>query len=102
MATYLDLNALQADPILLSKIEAALWVTLNTIAGEATSTANHSARVGYAIEALKDTPGTARKLLKLALAANAAATTVQIQAATDAALQTIVSNCFNMLAGVSA
>lgn len=101
MASYAELKSLESDPILLGKVEAALWVSLNTIAGEAAGTPNHAARVAFAVEAIKDTTGTARKLFKLALAANAAATISSIQSATDASLLTVVNNSISLLAGVT-
>lgn len=101
MATYLELKALESDQNLINKVEVAIWSAINTIAGESTGTANHAARVTWAQRAASGTADMARTALRLVLAANSSLTPVQMQAASDAAIQTAVNATIVVLAGIT-
>jgi hypothetical protein len=100
MATYQELKQLEGSNTLLAQVEVAVWKTIATIAAESSGTTNHAARVGWANVAIKDAQGEARKILRIALANNSAATIAQINAATDASIQAIVDSSVNLLAGI--
>lgn len=101
MATYEELKTLDMHGVLLNRCEVAVWVAINTIATENPSTANHAARVAWAKDAVARPRVVAEAVIKIALAANAGATTAQILNATDAALQAVVNSAVAMLAGIA-
>lgn len=100
MATYAELKQLEGSATLLGQVEVAIWKSIATISTEGTGAANHAVRVGWAINAIRDTKGEAVKILRLALATNASATVSQINSATDTSIQTIVDNSIALLAGL--
>lgn len=98
MATYTELRGLINDPTLKDKISIALLIAAETIRTEATDTANHANRLKWAKKVLNDPDGNADDMLRALLAQNKTLTVAQIQATTDAALQTAVDNAVNIFA----
>ncbi len=95
--TLAEMQGLFADATLLPKIQAAIVIAADGIRTEATSTANHAARVMWARSALADaTTVTAAIILRGVLAQNAGATTGQVTGATDATIQTAVNAAINL------
>jgi hypothetical protein len=101
MATYTELKSLDTDQSLLFRCEVAIWIAINAIAVEAAGTANHAERIAWAKQSATGTAGMAQMVLRLVLAANSSATVAQINAATDASLQTAVNNTIRVLAGIT-
>ncbi len=99
MATYLELYNLAQDGNLRSKCAVAVLVAVDTIRGEDAQTVNHANRLAWAREALKDPVGEGARLLGVALVQNKTLTTAQIQAATDAGLQSAIDSAINLVAG---
>lgn len=101
--TYSQLKTLDNDQTLIPRVEVAIWIAVNTIAGEAAATANHAQRIAWAQTAIANTAGTARSVLQIALAANVAANdTASIIASSDASIQSAVNNSIKVLAGITA
>lgn len=100
MASYQELRSLFNDSDLLEKVEAAAIQSVNAIS-EGTST---SADNAYIDIVYTNTNAEAKKILKGVLAKNASLTVVQIQGASDAAIQAqvdlIVPILINAKAGV--
>lgn len=94
--TLTEMQGLFTDAALLVKIQAACVVAAETIRTEATSTANHAARVQWARQALADPAAVAPIILRCVLAQNTAASVAAAQAASDATLQTAVNNAINL------
>jgi hypothetical protein len=99
MASYSQLYAL-ADQggDLFQRIAVACVIQANVIRTE-TPPANSAQRLAWARKALADPQGTATQMLWAALAQNAALTTAQIAAASDASIQTAVANAVDLVAG---
>lgn len=87
MATYLELYDLQNNDTLHHKIYIAVVKKAQTLTDLATPTAN---QLTWANNALSNPRGMVAKILPYVLAANSGATTSQIAAASDAAVQTNV------------
>ena len=98
MATYLELFQIGNDtaPELAQRIKVAIVVKAQIIAADAQSTA---AQNEWAISALRNPAGDMQAVLNYLLAANRAATVVQITGADDAAVQTAVDNAVDQLLG---
>lgn len=86
MATYSELYLLHQDYDLLGKIAVAVAIWCEVVRTEDPGTANHANRVAYANGALVNPDGTARRLIWIMLAQNAANSVAQIQGASDAAI----------------
>lgn len=97
MATYTELYGLTTNIPLLNKVMIAVAILAETIRAEPPTTENHAARVVWAQEALRNVDGTARSLLWVLLAQNAAATQAAIENASDAAIQTAVDSAVNLM-----
>lgn len=95
--TLAEMQGLFADAGLLPKIQAACVIACETIRNEATSTANHTARVAWAKTTLANPAAVAPAVLAAVLAQNTSLTVAQAQAASDAAIQTGVNNAINLL-----
>lgn len=93
MATYTELRQLFADDELKNKFDIAVIIAAyNKINGTPTT-----AEQKWASAALGNPRSESEKALKFALAANSSLTPVQIQNATDAALQTAVNDVVDSL-----
>jgi hypothetical protein len=99
MATYLELFSL-ADQggALMQRIAVACVIQANTIRTE-TPPANSAQRLAWARKVLINPRDMAQQMLWAALAQNAASSVTQINAATDATLQTAVANAVDLVAG---
>lgn len=99
MATYLQLYSL-ADQggDLFQRVAVACVVQANAIRTE-TPPANSAQRLAWARKVLIDPHSAASQMLWVALAQNVGLTLAQIQAVTDASLQTAVANAVDLVAG---
>ncbi len=98
MATYLELRQLFENGDLLNKIDVACIIAAEAIRVEAPATANHANRLLWATSVFADPRPASRKMLMAMLASNAALTSAQIIAATDAILQTKVTAAVDIFA----
>jgi NADPH-dependent 7-cyano-7-deazaguanine reductase QueF-like protein len=100
MATYLELFALQSDATLLQKITSALNIASVTIFEELVSTPGHDRRVLFAKTVVSNNGNTTVQLamLKFLLGKFNTSTVAQIQAVTDAQIQTAVNNAIDLFA----
>lgn len=100
MATYAELSnvAKTGDGVLRSRVQFACIVAAHAIASESDATPNHVNRLKWAKAVMADPELEAKRMLWFALAANKAATLAQIDAATDASIQTIVDAAVNLFA----
>lgn len=94
MATYLELKSLFGEGPLVNKLEVAVCDKSRSILAEDTPSAD---RLAWASSALANSQTEAANLLKYVLVANKGLTLAQIQAATDAAIQTNVDTAVNKL-----
>lgn len=96
MATYEELYTLSSDSTLIAKVTTAIAVAAETIRTEEDTVTNHAARVQWAIRALYNPDGEARKIMWALMAQNKTASTATILAASDAAIQTAVDNAVSL------
>lgn len=87
MATYTELFDLRSDSNLRNRVAVAACIKAQALLALASPTVK---QVAWAVAAIGDPIGVADDLLNYVLAANKAATVAQIQAVTDANLQTAV------------
>lgn len=97
MATYLELKQLSEDATLIEKLTTAVAITAYNIGQEPLVEPVSEGRRRWAKEALINPSLTASKIIWLLLAENKNATVAQIQAVTDATLQTAVDNAVDLL-----
>lgn len=97
MASYTELHELNTNVALLNRVMIAVAMLAEVIRAESPGTVNHSARVAWAKSALANVDGTARSLMWVLLAQNAAFTKEQIEAATDAAIQAAVDSAVGLM-----
>jgi hypothetical protein len=98
MATYAELLSMIDNEALFNKIRVAVWVAADTIRAEVDTTPNHAARVAWAKSAFANPDGAARILMPAVLAQNKAADLATITAATDAQVQAAVDAAVNTIA----
>jgi len=100
MATYLELYTLQSDAPLLQRVTSALNISAVTIFEESPTVINHDRRVLFAKAVTRATLGSDMQLsmLKFLLGKFNAMTVANIQASTDAQIQTAVDNAINLFA----
>lgn len=98
MATYTELRGLINDPTLKDKVSVALLIAAEAIRTEVGTTANHANRVKWAKKVLQDPDGNADDMLRALLAQNANASVTTITGASDATIQTAVSNAVDIFA----
>lgn len=98
MATYQELYDLANDASLLNKVTTAVVMACEAIRTEAAGTTNHANRLLWAKAAMLNPTIYALPMLRAALAQNAALTKANIQSATDAALQTAITNVIDIFA----
>ena len=90
MASYVLLVAEEQADQLRQQVRMAIAVSAFTITNEPPATVNHANRMQWAKNALGNPEAEVDRVIWWVLAANASATIPQIQAATDAAVQTNV------------
>lgn len=98
MATYQEIVALAQADRLRQQVKSALAISALTITNEAPATANHALRLAWAKGALGNPDREVDRVVWYVLAANASATVAQINAATDATVQTNVDAAVNLFA----
>ena len=92
MASYVELHTLAGNSTLRNRIAVACVIAANTIRTEDPGVAKHAERMVWA-KAVYASPVTeASRVLWSVLAQNAGSTSAQIEAATDASVQTAVEN----------
>lgn len=101
MATYLEIYALRVDTNMIQKLTTAILVACNTVRTEASNVPFHQNRVAWAQHAIKEPEAFASKALGLLLAQNKELTVAQINAVSDANLQTAVDGLINTLASIN-
>lgn len=101
MATYQELYDLANDTALLNRVATAVVMATETIRTEAPATTNHANRLLWAKAAMLNPASYAVAMLRAALAQNAGLTKAQIQAASDASLQTAITNVVDIFANGS-
>lgn len=98
MATYLELFTLFNDSELKNKITVAVSVEAAAIRDELPTTPNHANRLKWAKRALENADGEVEGMLKHLLSINKDADIATIQAASDATIQSGVSNAVDIFA----
>lgn len=101
MATYVELYTFRSDATLLQRISTALIIAANTVRLETANTPNHSNRVSWAQQVIRDPDTFSQRTLSLLLATNKDATVAQIQGVSDATIQTAVDSLVNLLTGLN-
>lgn len=99
MATYTELYSLASNSTLRNRLTAACLVAAHGVMLEDAATANHANRLEWARSAFASPDAMGEKMLRAALAANAAATVAQITGVTDAVLLDVVQSAINLFAG---
>lgn len=98
MATYVELRNLFHHGDLRNKVEIACIIVAEEIRTEVDTIDNHANRVIWARQTFEDSRNQAAKMMMAILAANKDATTTQILAASDTAIQTQVGAAVNLFA----
>jgi hypothetical protein len=98
MATYISLVAEAGADVLRQQIKMAISVSAMTITNEAAGTTNHANRLLWAKNALGNPDAEVNRVVWHVLASNAASTIAQINAATDAQVQTAVDLAVTLFA----
>lgn len=98
MATLSELATLLNDGPLIDKCKAACLVAATAIIAESGATANHANRLLWAKKAFIDPVSQGTLMVRAVLGANASATLVQINSATDASIQTAVNAAVDTVA----
>lgn len=96
MATYAELYTLSSDPTLIAKVTTAIAVAAETIRTEEVTVPNHTARVQWALRALFNPDGEARKIMWVLMAQNKTQSVATISAASDTAIQTAVDSAIDL------
>lgn len=87
MATLSEIQTVLNDPILRDKVRAAVVKTSISINFESAATENHAARLAWAKSALADPNGTAERVVRYVVGANASLTLAEIQGLSDSVIQ---------------
>lgn len=98
MATYEELASLMRHGMLEAKIGVAAVIAAEAIRTEDGGTVNHANRLLWAKAAATNPKAAAAEILPLLLAQNKANTSIQIQDATDPAIQTAVDSVVDIFA----
>ena len=100
MATYTELYALGSagNTDLRNKVAVACHIIAVGILKEAEGTANHASRIKWASQVLSSPDMWAERMMRAIVADNAASTVAQINAATDAAINTSCTAMVNAIA----
>lgn len=105
MATYLELRDIFENPDLLKKVMVAVVVAAETISSsndtnppwDQTAGA-HDNRIRWAANAITDTKGEARRIMKVVIAANKNLSVAQIEGASDNSIQSNVDAAVDAVA----
>jgi len=98
MAAYADLFNQRSNSALRNKLTVAVSIAAETIRVEDVGTANHANRLTWAKGVFEHPDGATESMLWALLAANKDLTIAQIEAATDAAIQTKVDAAVDVFA----
>jgi hypothetical protein len=98
MATYAELLNASANDALRQKVRVACVIAAEKVRIEATSVANHTARLGWAKSVYASPEAESNRMIWAVLAQNAAATYAAIIAASDATVQTAVDAAVDVFA----
>ena len=90
MATYTELHSLRSDSALRNRVMVACIISAEAVIVEDGGTANHANRLIWAASVFVSPMAEAKRMFMTVLAANSSLTMAQIQAATDAQIQTNV------------
>lgn len=99
MATYAELYNLRSDTALRNKVRVAVAKKAQALVDLATPT---QGQLAWASQALTNPDAVADQIFNYVLVVNSAATAAQIQAATDAAIQTNVNAAVDKLVTIGA
>ncbi len=100
MATLAELYSFGAAALFSDRISSAVVIQANEVRAESGATANHAKRMILAQTAFQDPRALSQRFLWAMLAANAGATTQQIQNADDATIQAAVAAAWDVVAGI--
>lgn len=100
MATYIELNTLAGNNILLERIGVAITVAADTILNEDVGTANHATRLVWAKTAFTNPMILAKPFLYALLASNKGVSVATIEGSTDTQIQTAIDAVVDIFAGV--
>jgi hypothetical protein len=98
MATYLELHALNSDSDMNDRIQVAAVVAAETIRNDQAPPANQAARLVWSAKVMQNPVVEAKRMLWAVLASNKNSSVSQIQASTDAQLQTAVDSVVDLFA----
>lgn len=96
MATYTEIYNLASNSDLIAKVTSAIAIAAEEIRAEDVATPNHDNRVRWAVRALQNPDGEARKMMWILLAQNSTLTQAQILGAADSAIQTAVDSAVTL------
>lgn len=98
MATYAELYDLRTDSAIKNRVITACIIAAETIMLELDTVENHANRLLWAKDVFANPAAEANRMYMAILAANNTLTVAQIQAATDAGIQTNVDDHVNLFA----
>lgn len=98
MATLTELSGLLNDGPLTDKCKSAALVAAQVVIVESAGTANHANRLKWAKRVFADPVSQGTLMLRAVLAANSTATLAQINAASDATIQSAVTAAVDVVA----
>lgn len=98
MATYLELLSAANNDTVRQKVRVACIIAAETVRGELTSVANHTARMAWAKAVFDNPEAMGNKMLWAVLAQNKSATLAAIQGASDTAVQNNVDAAIDLFA----
>lgn len=98
MATYDELLQACGNNALITRVRVACLVAAQKVIAEAPATNNHTARLAWARDVLDEPEPAARKMIRVAVTQNRAATLAAIIAADDATVQAVVDGAVDVFA----
>lgn len=98
MATYFELLGASSNDAFRQKVRVACVIAAEKVRTEATSTANHVARMAWAKAVYANPEAEGNRMVWAVLAQNAAATLTAIIGADDATVQGAVNNAIDVFA----
>jgi len=98
MATYTELYSLRSDSALRNRVMVACIISAEAVMAEIDTTPNHANRLLWAASVFANPIAETNRMFMAILAANSALAAAQIQAATDAQIQTNVGDHIDLFA----